>query len=152
MVLSSTVLEQQYSSIVVWSGFMSLLDALPLSFFMLLVDIFCCAGDGHVDSDEFGRLYMKLFPHSSADTVNRAFQTLDIEGQGRVDIITWVNRIHLQDMPAMVDRVKRHGRWVAVGLGISAVTGCLALLLGTVAVCLMPSTLMHTVMLHGLWQ
>eukprot|EP00877_Chromochloris_zofingiensis_P000884 jgi/Chrzof1/10797/Cz05g12130.t1 len=66
-------------------------------------------GDGHVDSDEFGRLYMKLFPHSSADTVNRAFQTLDIEGQGRVDIITWVNRIHLQDMPAMVDRVKRHG-------------------------------------------
>jgi proline dehydrogenase len=66
-------------------------------------------GDGFVDYGEFNALYRQLFPASSQQHVERAFKTLDLEGNGKIDIISWSHRIHLADMPAMVERIKRQG-------------------------------------------
>eukprot|EP00878_Enallax_costatus_P012186 GHUV01012726.1.p1 GENE.GHUV01012726.1~~GHUV01012726.1.p1 ORF type:complete len:543 (+),score=186.85 GHUV01012726.1:393-2021(+) len=66
-------------------------------------------GDGFVDADEFASLYKQLFPTAQPDRVERAFKTLDLEGNGKVDVISWSHRIHLADMPAMVERIKKHG-------------------------------------------
>eukprot|EP00879_Flechtneria_rotunda_P002759 GHRR01002968.1.p1 GENE.GHRR01002968.1~~GHRR01002968.1.p1 ORF type:complete len:566 (+),score=216.84 GHRR01002968.1:798-2495(+) len=66
-------------------------------------------GDGFVDKEEFEALYKQLFPAARPDQVARAFATLDLEGQGKIDIISWSHRIHLADMPAMVERMRRQG-------------------------------------------
>ncbi|KAF6251337.1 FAD-linked oxidoreductase-like protein [Scenedesmus sp. NREL 46B-D3] len=66
-------------------------------------------GDGFVDRVEFDALYKQLFPAASQETINRAFASLDWEGNGKVDIISWSHRIHLADMPGMVQRIKSQG-------------------------------------------
>eukprot|EP00882_Tetradesmus_deserticola_P004911 GHRQ01005174.1.p1 GENE.GHRQ01005174.1~~GHRQ01005174.1.p1 ORF type:complete len:485 (+),score=244.36 GHRQ01005174.1:73-1455(+) len=66
-------------------------------------------GDGFVDRGEFDTLYKQLFPAASQETIDRAFASLDWEGNGKVDIISWSHRIHLADMPGMVQRIKSQG-------------------------------------------
>lgn len=66
-------------------------------------------GDGFVDRAEFEALYRQLFPAASQEAMGRAFAALDLEGAGRVDIISWSHRIHLADMPGMVARIKKQG-------------------------------------------
>jgi Ca2+-binding EF-hand superfamily protein len=52
--------------------------------------VLCCgAGDGFVDRGEFEVLYKQLFPTAPQDAVARAFASLDLEGNGKVDIISW---------------------------------------------------------------
>eukprot|EP00882_Tetradesmus_deserticola_P024043 GHRQ01026260.1.p1 GENE.GHRQ01026260.1~~GHRQ01026260.1.p1 ORF type:complete len:281 (+),score=138.48 GHRQ01026260.1:73-843(+) len=46
-------------------------------------------GDGFVDRGEFDTLYKQLFPAASQETIDRAFASLDWEGNGKVDIISW---------------------------------------------------------------
>lgn len=58
---------------------------------------------------EFEALYTKLFPSAPASVVANAFASLDVEGAGRVDLISWTHRIHLADMPALVERIRKHG-------------------------------------------
>jgi hypothetical protein len=69
-----------------------------------------------VTREEFGRLYGSLFPKAQAGSAARAFAALDLEGAGRVDIISWSHRISLADMPGMVERMRRHGGcgWLAL--------------------------------------
>jgi hypothetical protein len=83
-----------------WLSFLGGLHAFALAI---------AAGDGFVDQQEFEALYLQLFPHSPPDRVQSAFSQLDLEGNGRVDIISWSHRIHLADMPAMVQRIRKHG-------------------------------------------
>jgi hypothetical protein len=47
------------------------------------------AGDGFVDRGEFEALYKQLFPKASQEGIDRAFASLDLEGNGKVDIISW---------------------------------------------------------------
>jgi hypothetical protein len=70
-------------------------------------------GDGFVTRAEFDVLYRQLFPGAAADAPGRAFATLDVEGAGRVDIISWTHRIKLEDMPGMVERMRRQGACTA---------------------------------------
>ena len=58
---------------------------------------------------EFKRLYLRVFPAATPDIVDRAFDTLDLEGRGQVDIISWTHRIRLQDMPRMVELIRKQG-------------------------------------------
>lgn len=67
-----------------------------------------------MDYEEFISLYKQLFPTSPQQHVERAFKTLDLEGNGKIDIISWSHRIHLADMPAMVERIKRQGEPLAL--------------------------------------
>lgn len=62
-----------------------------------------------MDYEEFNTLYRQLFSASPPQHVERAFKSLDVEGNGKIDIISWSHRIHLADMPAMVERIKRQG-------------------------------------------
>jgi hypothetical protein len=34
-----------------------------------------------------------------------------VEGNGKVDIVSWSHRIRLADLPAMVARIRRHAEW-----------------------------------------
>lgn len=63
---------------------------------------------------EFEQLYRQLFPNPRPDEVRRRFDEIDLEGNGRVDIISWSHRIYLAHMPAMVERIKKRGKvaWV----------------------------------------
>jgi hypothetical protein len=70
----------------------------------------CRAGDGFVTKQEFKQLYQRVFPAATPDIVERAFQTLDLEGRGQVDIISWTHRIRLQDMPRMVELIRKQGK------------------------------------------
>jgi hypothetical protein len=74
-----------------------------------------------VSSAEFAALHAALFPKAQPGSADRAFGALDLEGAGRVDIISWSHRIRLADMPAMVERIRRHGVCVRV---LSQGRGC----------------------------
>lgn len=67
------------------------------------------AGDGFVTRSEFERLFAALLPRAQPGSSDRAFAALDLEGNGKVDIVSWSHRIRLADMPAMVARIRRHG-------------------------------------------
>lgn len=54
-----------------------------------LCGVAAAAGDGFVDRAEFEALYRQLFPAASQEAMGRAFAALDLEGAGRVDIISW---------------------------------------------------------------
>lgn len=67
------------------------------------------AGDGFVTRSEFERLFQAILPKAQPGSSDRAFAALDLEGNGKVDIVSWSHRIRLADMPAMVARIRRHG-------------------------------------------
>ncbi len=69
-----------------------------------------------MDLDEFRALHQQLFPHADDASVRRAFATVDLEGRGKVDMIDWCNRIKLQHMPSIVERIRRHGEWCVLWL------------------------------------
>jgi hypothetical protein len=80
------------------------------------------AGDGFVTRSEFERLYRAILPKAQPGNSDRAFAALDLEGNGKVDIVSWSHRMRLADMPAMVERIRRHGAW-GVG-GVDTKTAC----------------------------
>jgi hypothetical protein len=71
------------------------------------------ADDGFVTRSEFDTLFQAILPKAQPGSSARAFAALDLEGNGKVDIVSWSHRIRLADMPAMVARIRRHGegRW-----------------------------------------
>lgn len=74
----------------------------------------CCAGDGFVTRSEFQQLFRAILPKAQPSSSDRAFAALDLEGNGKVDIVSWSHRIRLADMPAMVERIRRHGACACV--------------------------------------
>lgn len=69
----------------------------------------CVTGDGFVTRGEFEQLFKAILPRAQPGSSDRAFAALDLEGNGKVDIVSWSHRIRLADMPAMVARIRRHG-------------------------------------------
>jgi hypothetical protein len=67
------------------------------------------ADDGFVTRSEFDTLFQAILPKAKPGSSARAFAALDLEGNGKVDIVSWSHRIRLADMPAMVARIRRHG-------------------------------------------
>lgn len=74
--------------------------------------------------DEFEVLFRSIFPKAQPGSADRAFAALDLEGAGKVDIISWSHRIKLAHMPAMVERIRRHGGWQ-----VACVQACFSLAL-----------------------
>jgi hypothetical protein len=68
-----------------------------------------------VTRSEFERLFQAILPRAQPGSSDRAFAALDLEGNGKVDIVSWSHRIRLADMPAMVARIRRHGEWSLAG-------------------------------------
>lgn len=60
---------------------------------------------------EFEKLFQAILPKAQPGSSDRAFAALDLEGNGKVDIVSWSHRIRLADMPAMVARIRRHGAY-----------------------------------------
>lgn len=47
-----------------------------------------CAADGFVTRDEFDKLFHAILPKAQPGSSDRAFAALDLEGNGKVDIVS----------------------------------------------------------------
>ena len=64
---------------------------------------------GFIQEVEFREVYAQLFKEAGEEEVVAAFQRLDTQHNGRVDYVSWTQRVRLKHTPYIAQRIHDSG-------------------------------------------